>query len=504
MMQGLYSSSSGMKTHTAGLGIIGNNLANVNTIGFKQQMMLFDNLGNKDLPTGSAYELEVKQVGMGSSIGYTRTLFTQGGLAEADNITDLAIAGKGFFQVSEGDELFYTKAGNFNFDEHGIMRSPSGHALSGIPFIDGVEASYSTDIQVDTVHGDMITSPAKATSSIKSAMNIFTEKDTFSDPANPYFSMIQSWDGTQDPPLPTGQSVGFHYYDSAGAKQNLQVFYDKGPILNGEQTYEYAVTMDPELDARAGYTGTESAGLLATGTMTFNPAGQLKTMNSFSPTGGDLTTPAAWTLSPLNGGVPSISLTLPGQAAQNISLDFGVTSSTNSWTTNEGNPVTGVSAASIGTSFAGLPGMSDPTLANGASTSLETSSALVNLEQDGYPLGDISTLHIDTEGILHAGYTNGQSDPLYRIPVFRFTSEDGLRLEGGNLYSQTEAAGKMEQGVAGTENYGTMHSNSLEQSNVDMSREMVNMIVVQRGFQSNSKSMQTIDTMIQKAIEMKR
>ena len=124
--------------------------------------------------------------------------------------------------------------------------------------------------------------------------------------------------------------------------------------------------------------------------------------------------------------------------------------------------------------------------------------------QDGYGTGQLSEVSVDDAGVITAQYSNGQSHDLYRIPLFRFTSEDGLRREGNNLYSATPESGAMQYGRAGTENYGSILGNRLEISNVDMTREMTNMIVVQRGFQSNSKSITTVDAMIQKAIELKR
>ena len=111
---------------------------------------------------------------------------------------------------------------------------------------------------------------------------------------------------------------------------------------------------------------------------------------------------------------------------------------------------------------------------------------------------------ITQNGDIIAYYSNGQNQKLWQIPVCRFTSEDGLYREGGNLYSATEASGAMEMGVAGTENYGAVNAYNLETSNVDMTVEMVNMITTQRGFQSNSKVITTADEMLRKAMEIKR
>ena len=126
------------------------------------------------------------------------------------------------------------------------------------------------------------------------------------------------------------------------------------------------------------------------------------------------------------------------------------------------------------------------------------------ISQDGYAEGQMSSYDIDENGDIIGYYSNGQNQKLWQIPVCRFTSEDGLYRQGGNLYSATEDSGNMTMGVAGTENFGTINSYSLEMSNVDMATEMVNLIVTQRGFQSNSKVITTADEMLRKAMEIKR
>ena len=122
---------------------------------------------------------------------------------------------------------------------------------------------------------------------------------------------------------------------------------------------------------------------------------------------------------------------------------------------------------------------------------------LVNM---GYG-GRASTI---ADGTVVGKFSNNKSMNLWQIPVCRFTSEDGLRREGNNVFSATEDSGQMEMGVAGTENYGKINAYNIENSNVDMATEMVNMIVNQRGFQSNSKVVTTADQLLQKAMELKR
>lgn len=505
IMQSLYIGATGMKTHSSGLSIVSQNISNVNTVGFKQQLMLFDNLMSENLPSPNATNGGMNQVGMGVHIGAVRTSFNQGAFETTANYTEVALAGKGFFQVSDEKGSYYTRAGNFSFDSTGTLRSPDGKNVTGIPFVDGVESGQLGDIVLNMDDVDTVTDPSKATTSMKASMNIFTDKDTFADPNDPYFAMLKSWDGTNSPPLNGAESLALQFYDANGVKQSLTVNFDSAPAVNGDHILEYTISMDPSLDARPEYADSKSAGLLMAGTMSFSSVGELKNMSSFSPTGGDLTDLNNWQLSTLENGLPSINLQLAGLPPQKISLNIGMSGDGN-WVNakNEGLTAGGLSAAELGTDVQKIPGMTTPTFNSQATTGLKTNSSLKSLNQDGYPEGDLANLNIDNDGIIHATYTNGQTHPTYRIPVFRFTSEDGLRREGNNLYAYTDDAGTMEHGVAGTENYGKIMSNRLEISNVDMSREMVNMMIVQRGFQTNSKALQTADSMIQKALEIKR
>ena len=163
------------------------------------------------------------------------------------------------------------------------------------------------------------------------------------------------------------------------------------------------------------------------------------------------------------------------------------------------------SAADVGTDQSKLPSMgADAVRAKDATTAYNSSSPTGAYKQDGYAEGVLSAISIGTDGTVVGRYSNSQDQNLWQIPICRFTSEDGLRREGGNLFSATDDAGQMDMGVAGTENYGAVNAYNIEESNVDMATEMVNMIITQRGFQSNSKVVTTADQMLQKAMELKR
>lgn len=507
MIQGLYTSASGMMSQSTALNVVSQNIANVNTVGFKQQLWLLGDLCSKDYPAGAANELEVKQVGVGSHISEVRENRKIGAFETGSAETDLAISGKGYFQVALDDEVYYTRAGNFRFNEQGFLNAPTGHHLMGYPINENGTVSRTLQpIQINTNSETVSSDPPKATTNITAAVNLYNSQNIYEDENNPYFSMVQNWNADNDPPLRSDvKSVPLQYYDANGMKQSLKLYLDPVTAKNGEQVYEYIIaTENPSVDARQGYQGTKSAGLLMTGTMTFSSAGELMNMNSFSPQGGDLTDLNNWTLSNLQNGIPTITLQQEGLPAQTISLNLGMHSTDNAWSNGRSEGVNNITAASVGNTFSSLPGMTNAEFSSNATTALRTSPSLKNLSQDGYTRGELQTMFIDENGIVQLSYTNGQSHELYQIPLARFTSEDGLYRAGNNLYQHTREAGNVEFGIAGTENYGDIISQTLETSNVDMATEMANMIILQRGFQSNSKSLQTVDTMLQRALELKR
>jgi len=499
MMQGLYIGASGLKTHGEGLSIVSHNIANVNTVGYKQQLMLFQDMMYQGVSAGS-YEVMTSAKGLGSSLGVVRTLFNDGAYQPGSSAVDLAISGKGFFQVVDDDgSEFYTRAGNFVFDANGVLRNTSGMAVSGIRMQDGKATGEPGEIVLNLDDAALSSDPAKASTSMTAIMNINVSSDVESAPGNPFFSLLQSWDGTQEHPLSdTDYSQSLTFYDSTGTERAATMHFDHASTVNGQTTLEYIVTIPPEQDARANAKGTAGAGLLMAGTLTFSSNGELINMSAFTPNGGDLKDLSNWTPAALDAnGVPQFTASFAGQTPQTISLNLGIRS-------GGGWAQAPASAADVGTNRQALPSMVSPSYAATRTTALPYTSALSDFRQDGYPQGALTDVYVDDSGILVGTYSNGQSHDLYQIPLYRFSSEDGLRREGNNLYSATLESGNVEYGMAGTENYGTVMGSYLETSNVDMSKEMVNMIVVQRGFQSNSKSITTVDAMIQRALELKR
>lgn len=151
-----------------------------------------------------------------------------------------------------------------------------------------------------------------------------------------------------------------------------------------------------------------------------------------------------------------------------------------------------------------VPGMDAPVRVEGASVANVASPTVRDAIQDGYGSGTLSSVNINTNGVIEGYFTNGQTLPLYQIAIYDFKNYQGLRREGGNLYGKTMESGEARLGVAGDNGFGTTRAYNIEQSNVDMAREFVQMISTQRGFQANSKGVTTVDTMLETVIGMKR
>lgn len=499
MMSSLYIGATGLKSHGEGMAVVTHNLANVNTIAYKQQSMQYSDLLSQYVAAGSNMVTNMSQQGAGAMPGSIRTLFVQGGHEQGSAATDLSIDGLGFFGVSHNGQIRYTRAGDFRFNKDGNLLDPSGWNVLGRAITNGVEASAVTPIAVSPSSTIL---PAKATSSLISCSQLGGLTNKVSDPGNPFFSMAAAWDGTKSPPLSSSlysYSEAFSFYDSNGTLRTGTIYYDLAGQTGGSTAAEYLVALDPGQDASS-RAGTESAGLLMAGTVTFSSSGQMTNLTAFTPpSSGSPADLSGWSPASLSAaGYPLFTVQATGAGPQSISLNMGL--------------------ALSGSSSAGLASAADaasnPSAVYGANTSAKLASTASTCYGDtcastfsnwnGYAQGSLREMTVTADGIIRGIYSNGETQDLYRISLYRFTSQDGLRYEGNNQFSATPEAGKVEEGRPGTENFGTLAQYSLEGSNVDYAREFSTMIITQRGFQMNSKVVTTSDEMLRKALELKR
>jgi flagellar hook protein FlgE len=496
----LYIGATGLTGLSQGMQVITNNVANVSTIGFKQQDVQFsDMMYTTQAHMGDWWlnqedsRVAVGQAGHGLQVETVRTIFTQGAFESSNSVTDLAINGRGFFQVTDGTNLYYTRAGDFSTDNEGYLRNPEGLALNGYKInTDGSKGDLQA-IQIDKF-GNL---SAKASSEISLRYNLGIESDLSSDAANPFFSLLGAYNAEASPPISNTQAYGgeaLTLYAADGSTIETSVYFDNVSTDGPDRVVEYLVSTAAPVSPDGTSTGESTPVLM--GTLTFDSSGQLKDMSAFVPTVDGSTELTDWVPATIVDGHPQ--MTVNGAA---VTVDFGLTAS-GTWQ----NTTLPATAADVGTDAGNLPTIKDgATKATDATVAQGTSGVTAYVvEQDGYPEGQLSYISIGSDGIITGHYSNNQDSDLWQIPVARFHNQAGLRREGNNLYSAGPEVGEMVLGDAGTENFGEITAYNIEMSNVDLATEMVNLIITQRGFQSNSKVVTTADAMLQKAIELKR
>ncbi len=423
----MYTGASGLRAHSEAMDVVSDNIANVNTIGFKKSRADFaDVLGG--MVGGS-------RAGAGSTIASVAQNFTQGALLGTGQVTDLAIRGDGFFVVSGMADgvrgTFYTRDGQFNLDENGFMENAAGLRLQGYPIdANGQVLGTVGDIQID-----MNSIPPQATTSVEVVGNLDADQAVSATPFD-----ITDPTGTSD--FSTTMTV----YDSLGTPRELQFYFKKVQDAPTPQWEVNAVAAASDVDPPP----PGDYALLGTGTLDFNTDGSLA-----------------------NNTLTSVNVSWEGAAAATIAIDLG-------------SPTGGG-----GTGVDGITTYSSP-------------SATTFLSQDGYGSGDLAGLTINDAGLIEGQFTNGQSRALAQIATAKFSNNQGLERRGDGLFAQTRQSGEPAVGAAGSGGRGALVSGSLENSNVDMAEEFVQMIALQRGFQSNSRTISTADEMLAEVVQLKR
>ena len=525
----MYSGISGLFSHSKSMSVIGNNLANSSTIGFKAGTMQFEDVFYSQVNVANG----IGQVGNGATVANISTSFQQGPNEASTEATHVAVGGKGFFMVNNAatNARYYTRAGNFTFNKDGYLVDPKGYRVQG--WRSQLNTTTNTTETVGSI-GDIKLesnqSPASPTSKMSIIANLqYTNKseDKATNAAHPGFAMAREWDGTKNPPI-GGDKYSFQHtvkvFDEAGGSHDVTVYFDPAKAMtnaNGDKIVEFIVTCPPSEDGRKlGGTplkGTRSAGLLMSGTITFDASGKVKGMSAFTPkstatlanlnSATDATALAQWTAAEFSAdGRPKFTANFTGQNtasftdeadAKSIELDFGINNTATTWTSTP-------NAAAIGTNAATIPNFSG--FKSGAETikTSELASTTFKDDQNGYGTGFLQGIEIDKNGVIRARYSNGQQKDMFMLALANFQNTQGLRQEGGNLFSSSLESGNARTGRPGTADYGNVWTKTLEQSNVDVAREMVRLITTQRGYQANSKVITTSDTMLQTAIQLKR
>lgn len=393
---------SGLAASTEALDIISNNLANMNTVGFKDQTANFQDLFYQSYGGDGAGD--PIQVGAGTSISSVATNYSNGSLQNTGVSSNAAITGNGFFVV-EGDKgaVEYTRAGNFTVNSQGQLVTTDGKMVMGFPAVNGVinQGGALSPLQV----GAGLSSPPSATTTMQQQTNLDASA-----------------------PAGTTYSTSMAVYDSLGESHVVTFDY----TMSAANTWTYQVTL-PAADTG----GTGAPTVIANGTLNFDSSGNLS-----SPTG-------------------SVPLAITGLA--DGAADMNV-----AWNLTD---------------------------ANGKSlvTQVASPSTTTTTGQDGYVNGTLQSYSIMADGTIQGQFSNGQTQAIGQLAVASFANNQGLQLSGGGDYLSTLSSGAAVIGTAGNGGRGTLTGGAVELSNVDISSEFTNLIVVQRAFQADSRVVTTFD-----------
>jgi flagellar hook protein FlgE len=421
MSVGSFSTSlSGLNANQQELSVIGNNLANINTVAYKASAVQFADLVSQ---TVSGTGFDPMQVGLGVTLGQISPNFVQGGINNTGVATNVAIQGNGFFVVGSGNDQSFSRAGNFSLNAQGQLITADGLPVQGYTQVDPATGSIITTGALSdlVVPPGLLRAPA-ATTSFQTATNL----DASQPVGGTFASSVQ-------------------IFDKLGVSHVATINYTK----TAAGTWGYNVTVPGE-DLTGGTPGVPSS--IAVGTVKFDGTGQLTQVNGGAPAAVTITSPA-WA---------------DGAGAANMTWNV-------------------IDQSGAGT----LTGFSN-------------ASATSSITQNGSPTGTVDSVSIDSQGEIVASFGAGRTVTVGQIALANFNNPQGLVNVGTNRFGQSEASGIVNVGTAGTGGRGTLIGSALEQSNVDIATEFTNMILAQRGYQANSKSITVADELLQNTIDLKR
>ncbi len=413
---------SGLNATSKNLDVIGNNIANANTFGAKSSRAEFaDVYANSINGTGGS------SVGIGVSLAAVAQQFTQGNISTTGNPLDLAINGRGFFQVlSPAGDTAYTRNGQFKLDREGFVVDNIGNQLQAQPWDDAVGRAVG-DVQPIRLQAGLGAPVATGGGTDPALRGVRLGINLDASSAVPTAPLAFDQPGSYN--YATSQTL----YDSQGAPLTANYYFRKTAIDNWDV---YATINGQPFDGPAPATGLVSS-------LTFDSTGALT-----APT----TTP---TIDVVDPRVPALTL------------------------------------------FTGLP-------VNFAGSSQYASGFSVSeLKQDGYASGQLTGITFDDSGVVKATYSNGRTQNLSQLQLVDFSNLQGLQPIGANLWRATFASGDPTSGgPPGSGTYGALQSGALEESNVDLTAELVSLITAQRLYQANAKTISTQDQVLQTLVNI--
>jgi flagellar hook protein FlgE len=418
---------SGLNIASKNLDVIGNNVANSSTVGFKVGQAQF-----ADVFAASLSGAGSSPIGLGAKVAAVTQQFTQGNITSTNNPLDLAINGGGFFQVSDtGGTPFYTRNGQFQLDKDGFIVNNQGFRLAGYPanaaglIVTGAQG----DIQIDTSDiAPVATGTSAGATGVQGTINLDSRADVIA--------------ATFDPNDPTTytQSTSLNVYDSQGNAHNYTMYF----VKTASSAWEVHTTVTPPGGTTTDVTtdsDTVTAGTQAP-TITFDTDGQISSGSSFTQ------------------AIPA------------------------------GTLGTGAGALSFTVDLAGT-------------TQFGSAFSVNSLSQDGFASGKLTGFVFSPDGTLLGRYSNGQTKNLAQVILASFRNPQGLQPIGNNLWVDSAASGPPLIGTPQSGQYGAIQSSAVEDSNVDLTAELVNMITAQRVYQANAQTIKTQDAVLQTLVNLR-
>jgi flagellar hook protein FlgE len=460
---------SGLRAASSDLNVTGNNIANAGTAGFKQSRAEF-----ADVYAASVLGSGKNAQGSGVLLSNVSQLFNQGNINYTQNALDLAINGNGFFQTSNNGEVSYTRAGYFGTDRDGFMVNNFGYKLQGYP-VDGngnLQNGVVSDLRIETA-----SQAPRATTALNQTFNLNSTNtvpatwqgayDTSIagavDPLNPTAAEIAAAEAVAnasfDPSDPTtyNSSTSTNVYDTQGNAHVLTQYF----VKTGSNQWQMNVLIDGRNPAtptstvpysmEVGFTASgqlDTSSLVSSPSFTVDANGRF-TLNGWVPAASDGGTPPIWSGNGANANADGILVDLR------------------------------------------------------SSTQFSSSFAVNSVSQDGYTTGQLAGLEIDDTGVIFARYTNGQSKVQGQVILASFANVQGLTPVGKTAWVQSFSSGEPVVGTPRSGTLGALQSGALEDSNVELSDQLVNLIVAQRNYQANAKTIETESAITQTIINLR-
>ncbi|HEY3326476.1 MAG TPA: flagellar hook protein FlgE [Novimethylophilus sp.] len=415
---------SGLNVSAKNLDVIGNNVANAGTVGYKSGAAEFADVFAASLTGGGA-----SPVGLGSKVSSVVQQFTQGNITSTNNPLDIAINGGGLFRVSNSGAITYTRNGQFQMDKNGFIVTSNGLRLTGYPATSAglINTGALSDLQISSAD----IAPLATGASVSGAKGVVSQLNLDSRAAVPPTTPFVYTD-----PTSYNNSTALTVYDSLGSPSTYSLYFVK-TAANAWNVYS-------SLTNPAGATTQLQTPPAKLGALTFTTAGALTGVSSFTES--------------------SVTSAILG---------------------------TGAAAMSFPVDFTG-------------STQFGGKFAVNTLTQDGFTLGRLSGFNVGKDGVITGRYTNGQSKSLGQVVLASFKNAQGLQPLGDNNWAETSNSGTALLNTPGASgSYGALQSAAVEDSNVDLTAELVNMITAQRVYQANAQTIKTQDQVLQTLVNLR-